>query len=106
TSDYVYGPGGRVVEQLSAQPAISFIGAGNAGDLGTASSLTVTLPAGVATGDQILLASTQPASATPTTPAGYTAAGTYASGSAPNSTTTALFRRAAAGGESSVRIDY
>jgi RHS repeat-associated protein len=103
TSDYVYGPGGRLLEQVTARPAISLVGTATAS--GKSSSLTVTLPGGVQPSDQVFLASTEPSSTTVTTPSGYTVVATVTSGGRSPATTT-VYRHTVATGDTAVTLTY
>src|SRR5207302_828930 len=82
---------------------ISLVGTASAGDAGTATSTTVTLPAGITVNDQILVAITTQSDLTVTTPSGYTVVGTYPAGTASK---TIVYRRTAAGSETSVTLSY
>src|SRR5207245_6120673 len=57
TKSYVYGPGDQPLEQITPL-TISLVGTASGGDIVTSSSTTLTLPAGVAANDQILVAVT------------------------------------------------
>ena len=76
-SDYVYGPGNLLLEQITPQPAISLVGTATAS--GKSSSLTLTLPTGVQVNDQVFAATTEPSTTTVTTPSGYTAVASVSS---------------------------
>ena len=102
TKSYVYGPGGQPLEQITPL-TISLVGTASAGDAGTATSTTVTLPAGITVNDQILVAITTQSDLTVTTPSGYTVVGTYPAGTASK---TIVYRRTAAGSETSVTLSY
>jgi RHS repeat-associated protein len=94
--------------QLTAQAqTITRVGTASAGDAGTGATLTLTLPNGTAANDQILLAVTLPGSQSiKSTPSGYTAVGTYSSGTGAANVKLALYRRTAAAGDSSVTITF
>ena len=83
----------------SSRPPISLVGTAKAGDSGTTSSLTLTLPAGTAANDQILLTATMPQSKNVTTPTGYTLVGTYTSGTTTTSARMVVFRRTSIAGD-------
>lgn len=101
-TNYVYGPGGRVIEQIAARPAITPVGTGSASDVGTTSStVTATFPV-AQVGDQIIVAATTNNTASITRPGGYVDVASEATGSAH----TSVFRRTAAGGESSVTVSF
>src|SRR5581483_5766795 len=106
TTNYVYGPGGQPLEQITstAPPAISLVGTATGGDAGGTNLLTITLPAGITRNDQILVASTAGSSNTTTVATdGYTLVGTYPG---TTSSATTLFRRTATGGETSLSLHY
>src|SRR5207237_1281077 len=69
-------------------------------------SLTTSLGAGVAANDQILVAATVPQNKSVTTPTGYTLVGNFISGTTNTSAKVALFRKTAAGGETSVTVSF
>jgi hypothetical protein len=77
------------------------IGTGSAGDTGSLPSLTLVLPAGVAAGDQIIVAVRTDNTRAVPAPSGYTTVSAYApnQGWRPRMT---LLRRTATGGETSV----
>jgi RHS repeat-associated protein len=103
-SQYVYGPGGTLLEQVTARPAISLVGTSTAS--GKSSSLKVTLPTGVQANDEVFLASTQPSTTTVTAPSGYTSVASITSGGSSPLATTAVFRHTLAAGETSVTLTY
>jgi RHS repeat-associated protein len=89
-----------------ASPApISLVGTTSAGG-STSTSLTLTLPTGTTTSDQILLAVTMPSSKTISTPTGYTPVGTYSSGTANSSAKVAVYQRTAVAGDASVTVSF
>lgn len=92
--------------ELTETGRISLITTGTAGDIGTSTSTTVALGATASAGDQILLASTQSASNTVTTPTGFTVVGSYQSSAGLTGTKTVLFRRTATGGEQNLTVAY
>jgi RHS repeat-associated protein len=94
--------------QLTSQTqAISRIGTASAGDAGTGATLTLTLPAGTGANDQILLAVTLPGSQSiKSTPSGYTAVGTYNSGTGASNVKLALYRRTAVAGDTTVTVTF
>jgi len=84
---------------------ISLVGTASGGDAGTSPALTLPLPAGVAAGDQVIVASTQAAADTVGTPAGYTQVGTSTSGgTAPGETI--VWRHTVVPGDIAVVIPY
>jgi len=92
--------------QLSAAgPGISLVGTTSGGDGGAAAVLTVPLPAGVSSGDQIIVASTQSATNTAFTPAGYMQVGTATSGGT-NAGETVVWRKTATAGDTTVVVPY
>jgi RHS repeat-associated protein len=101
---YLYGPGGQLVEQVAGTPAISLVGTASASGRNT--SLTLTLPVGRQAGDEVYLASTQPATTTVTAPAGYAVVTTVTSGGASPLASTTVFRHTLAAGETSVTLSY
>jgi RHS repeat-associated protein len=113
TNSYVYGPGGLPVEQLtSSRPAITLVGtpATAADGTGTGGSLTLTLPAGIAAADQIIVATTYQAGASnaANAPAGFSAVGSSVNsgGVAVTADVTQVFRKTAASGDTSVTVSY
>ena len=90
----------------AATPAITLTGTAKAGDSGTTSSLTLTLPAGTSANDQILVSATMPQSKTVTTPTGYTIVGNYTSGTATTSARMVVFRRTALAGDTNVVVAF
>jgi RHS repeat-associated protein len=94
--------------ELIASGNISLVGARGNGDLGTTNSLTVTLPSGVAANDQILVAVTTAATNTVTAPSGsgFSLIGTKATGTSGADTAVTLFRKTAAGGETSAAFNF
>ena len=105
TSQYIYGPSGTPIEQLSGTPGISRVGNGTTAN-GKVTSLSISLPSGLQANDQVLIASTQPASTTVTAPSGYASVTSVTSGgNKPTSTT--VFRHAFASGDpTSVTFTY
>jgi RHS repeat-associated protein len=112
TTSYVYGPGGLPVEQLTSRPAITLVGTPSTATdgTGTGGSLTLTLPAGTAAGDQILVATTYQAgtSNAASMPVGFSAVGSSVnSGGVPvTADVTQVFRKTAASGDTSVTVGY
>jgi RHS repeat-associated protein len=113
TTSYIYGPGGLPVEQLtSSRPAITLVGTPStaADGTGTGGSLTLTLPAGIAAGDQILVATTYQAgtSNAASAPVGFSAVGSSVnSGGVPvTADVTQVFRKTAGSGDTSVTVGY
>lgn len=98
----------NAAHQLTSQaPTISRVGTSSAGDNGTGSALTVTLPSGVQPNDQILLAVTLPGNQTiKSTPSGYTQIGSYNSGTGASNTELVLYRRTAQTGDTSVTVTF
>ncbi len=111
-TDFIYGPDGMPLEQITPQTAISRVGSVvTASDAtGTSGSLTLTLPAGVQAGDQIIVATTFAAQVnnSAATPAGYAPVGTpvNSGGTSATADVTQVFRKTAAAGDSSVTISY
>ncbi len=86
-------------------PAISYIGAVSAGDA-TNKVLTLTLPAGTTTGDTVIAATTLDNKQNATMPTGWTAVGSYTSGTAQASAKVMVFRHVVAAGETSATVTY
>lgn len=94
-------------EITSSASSITRVGTASGGDNGTGSSLTLSLPAGVAANDQIILAVTLPGNQSiKSTPTGYTAIATYSSGTGASNVKLALYRRTAAAGDTSVTVTF
>lgn len=94
-------------EVTSAVSTITRVGTSSAGDGGTGSTLSVSLPAGVQPNDQILLAVTLPGNQSiKSTPSGYTLVGTFSSGSGSSNAQEALYRRTAQAGDTSVTVTF
>lgn len=85
----------------SATPAIKLVSTASGGDSGTSTSVTLNLT-GVQANDQILIVSTQASGSSVTGPSGYTQVGTFGSGSA----VTTIWRKTAAGTETSAQLGY
>ncbi|HZS16082.1 MAG TPA: RHS repeat-associated core domain-containing protein [Candidatus Dormibacteraeota bacterium] len=105
TTNYIYGPGGEPVEQLTPGPAISFVGAAHGGNPATTLSSTanVPYPTGIHASDQLLLSATFPAGAanSVTAPSGFSQVGSpVVSGVGPTADELVLFRKTALGTES------
>jgi RHS repeat-associated protein len=94
-----------VANQLGSSTSITKLGTGGASN-SNASTAAVTLPAGVAANDQILLGATYPGNRTVTTPSGYTLVGTWQTGTTSSHTKMSVFRKTAAGGETSVTVTF
>lgn len=96
------------VHQITrAATTITRVGTASAGDNGTGSTLTLTLPSGVAANDQILLAVTLPGNqSVKSTPSGYTLIGSYRSGTTASSAELVLYRRTAQTGDTSVTVTF
>jgi RHS repeat-associated protein len=92
-------------ELAATRSAISLVGTAAGGDAGTSAAVTLPLPAGVAAGDQVILASTQAAADTVGTPAGYTQVGTATSGG-PTPGETIVWRHTVVPGDAAVVIPY
>jgi RHS repeat-associated protein len=112
-TDFIYGPSGRPVEQVNPNPAaISRVGSPvTASDpTGTGGSLTLTLPAGVQPGDQIIAATTYPAHVgnSASVPAGYVAVTppVNSGGTSATADVTQVFRKTATASDSSVTFSY
>ncbi|HEY2176527.1 MAG TPA: RHS repeat-associated core domain-containing protein, partial [Mycobacteriales bacterium] len=94
----------QVTSQVST---ISGVGTTSAGDNGTGSTLTLTLPSGVQANDQILLAVTLPGNQTiKSTPSGYTQVGSYSSGAGASNTQLVLYRRTAQTGDTAATVTF
>jgi RHS repeat-associated protein len=94
-------------QATSLTSTISKVGTASSGDAGTGSSLTITLPAGVKANDQIVLAVTLPGSQSiKSTPSGYTAIGSYSSGTGASNVKLSLYRRTAQAGDTSVIVTF
>ena len=93
----------------SGTPTISLVGTAKAGDAGTTSALTLTLPNG-ATGtivnDQVVLSVVVPQPQTVATPTGYTLISNTASGTATTSARLLLFRRTVVAGDTAVTVRF
>ena len=105
TSQYVYGPGGLPLEQITSRPAISLVGS-PVSTSGKATSLTLTLPSGVQANDQVFVASTQPSTTTVTAATGYSSVTSVTSGGSSPLATTTVFRHTVAAGDTSVTLTY
>ena len=103
TYDYVYGPGGNVVEEVLA-PTFSLVGTASAS--GKSSSLKLTFPTGFQPNDQVLVATTQPSTTTVTAPSTYTQVATVTSGGSSPLATTTVFRHTIVSGDTSVTLTY
>jgi RHS repeat-associated protein len=101
---YVYDDNGHVLEQIQNTPAITLVGTGANQDSGSGSSLSVALPSGVRSKDQILLAVTANATQTINTPSGYSLV--QAATATGNTSQTVVFRKTAAGGEASAAVSF
>ena len=113
TTSYLYGPDGLPVEQAtSSAPSITQVGtpATAADTTGTGGPLTLTLPSGVAAGDQILVATTYQAGSgnTANVPTGFSAVGSSVNsgGVAVTADVTQVFRKTAVPGDTSVTLTY
>lgn len=84
---------------------ITLVGTASGGDAGSSKTVTLTLPAGIATNDQIFIATTQQSGKNVTTPTGYTLVTSVTSTGSP-AANTILYRATAAGGETQVTITY
>jgi RHS repeat-associated protein len=95
TVGYGYDTNGDL---LATAAAITQVGLNQTS--GTASTLTLNLPAALQANDQIIVAVTVPSTITVTTPTGYTLVGTYGTGS----THEVILRRTAAATDSTVTV--
>jgi YD repeat-containing protein len=86
-------------------PTVTVVGATSADETGLAFPLTLTLPAGTSTNDQVLLEVAFPSSGSVSTPTGYTLVTTTASGGN-SGATVAVFRRTAVAGDTSVTVNF
>jgi RHS repeat-associated protein len=94
-------------ELTSQAQTITRVGTNSAGDAGTGATLSLTLPAGTTANDQIILAVTLPGSQSiKSTPSGYTAVGTFSSGTGASNVKLAVYRRTAVAGDTSVSITF
>lgn len=94
-------------EITSSGSTITRVGTASGGDNGTGSSLSLSLPAGVAANDQIILAVTLPGNQSiKSTPTGYTAVGTFTSGTGASNVKLAVYRRTAVAGDTSVTVTF
>lgn len=95
-------------EQVTAlNSTISRVGSSSAGDSGTGSSLTLSLPSGTQANDQILLAVTLPGNQSiKSTPSGYTKVGSYSSGTTSTGVQLVLYRRTAQAGDTTASITF
>lgn len=91
--------------ELIATSKVSLVGTASAGSANT-TSLTMSLPAGVAANDQILVSATLPHGKSVSTPTGYSLVGAYSSGTASTSAKVVVFRRTAAAGDSSLSVSF
>jgi RHS repeat-associated protein len=93
----------------TASSSISLVGTASHQDADfatTSAAVSLPLPAGIAVGDQILVASTSPDTNLVATPAGYTLVGAYTASGGSNHSITSVFRRTATGGETNVVLSY
>lgn len=104
TSNYIYGPGGLPLEQITSRPVISRVGTATAS--GKSLTLTITLPSGGRANDQVFVASTQPSTTTVTASTGYTSIASVTSGGSSPKATTVVFRHTVASGDTSVTLSY
>lgn len=105
-TNYLYGPGGLPIEQIDPTPTISRIDTASSIDTsGNQSVLTANFTATIKANDQILLAVNSVAGNDPSTPTGYTVVGTYAATAGVGETTT-IYRKTAAGGETSAAVNF
>jgi RHS repeat-associated protein len=89
----------------TSAPAISYIGSTSAGDA-TTKVLTLALPTGTTTGDTVIAATTLDNNKGVTLPTGWTAVGTYTSGTANGAAKVLVYRHVVAAGETSVTLTY
>lgn len=110
-SDLTGWPGGisqafnNANQVLSSTTPVSTVGYNSYSYNAGVTTVPVSLPAGIQALDQIVLAISEANTQTATTPAGYVAVGTFGS-SAAGSQRIQVFRRTAAGGETSVTIGF
>ncbi len=98
----------NAAHQLTSQTStVTRVGTTSAGDNGSGSTLTLTLPTGLQANDQILLAVDLPGNQSiKTTPSGYTKVGSYSSGTGASNTQLVLYRRTAVAGDASVTVTF
>jgi RHS repeat-associated protein len=85
---------------------ISLVGTATAADNGSTNTLTVNLPAGTQPGDQVIVASNGYYGDTVTAPTGYTAIGTYTTGTTGTSGQMTVFDHTVAPGDTAVILNY
>ncbi|MCA1683848.1 MAG: hypothetical protein LC708_01775, partial [Actinobacteria bacterium] len=104
TSYYLYGPGDTPLAQIKPRPTINQMASGHAGNT-TGATITATWNTPAKAADQILVTATMAASGAVTTPpAGYAQVGNYTT--APSGTRMVLWRKTAAGGETSATVVF
>jgi RHS repeat-associated protein len=92
-------------ELTQAQASISLVGTAS-GEIASGTSLTVSLPGGVQANDQIVVATTQPATVTVSNGGGYTLVQSAETGTHSSDTQTFLYRRTAVSGDTAVTFTY
>ena len=90
----------------SSTPATSLVGTAKAGDAGTTSAVTLTLPTGTTVNDQVVLSVVVPQPQTVATPTGYTLVSNTASGTATTSARLLLFRRTVVAGDTKATVTF
>ena len=103
--NYVYGPGGRVLEQILPRPSISYVtGTTKEDKTALSTATTATWSPAAQKDDQIIVTTEVTNGAIVYYPTGYTLVReTYGGGSTPR---VAVFRKTATGGETSVTVTY
>lgn len=100
--NYVYGPGGLVLEQIEA-PSITYVGGTTYLDTaGTATSHTISLPSGTTVGDQVIVGVTE-AQNEVSSIAGFTPLGTF---NQPNADRLDVYRRTVVSGDGSFTVSW
>jgi len=105
-TDYIYGVDGTPIEQETARPAISWVGASTAtGGTGT-TTLTVNLPTGVQANDQVFVDSSQSAGTTVSAPSTYILVASVATGGTSPKGATSVYQHTVVAGDTSVTLTY
>jgi RHS repeat-associated protein len=102
--NYIYGPGGLVLEQIQS-PAIAYVnGTTYLDGLGSASSQTVSLPSGTAVGDQVIVGVTEANNESSSiSTAGYSSLGTFTQS---NADRLDVYNHTVAPGDSSFTVSW
>jgi len=101
STEFVYGPGGQPLEQVTAQTSISLVRTSHNSVGSLAASIPLTLPAGIQAGDQIIATVTYPAGVgnTLSTPNGYAQVASTVTGGGAAPAKTVVYRRTAGSGD-------